>query len=285
MGKAFFPVTVAVLLLLASCGQKKNTEQSKAMGDTAAHKTTGTAASSSLAQQDAALASQAAAMQASLEEYNNNGSTAKEDSFITTLKKTLASAPSFTYNFPALQKKEIRIVTSDDGTLRLFSWLSPYSGTMLTVQHVFQLKLAGGGVHSFTLDELYKEQEQGNLPTPYFTGIYRLPYTGDTCYILIGEGQMSGSEPYRVVHNLTLSKGVPSFDRKLFNTGRKQESEIYVSITPSPGSGGNEDLTIPVIRYDTAAKEISYPETVERKDHTALTGKTRKIRFNGKVFQ
>lgn len=232
---------------------------------------------------DSLLALHAAALMASVEQFNEDGSTQKEDSFVNELVKVLQNKQSLHYSFPALTKKDIQVITSNDGQMRLFSWRSPYSGTMLYMQNVVQLATAQG-VMAASFNRLYKDSEDGVSPTPAFTSIYRVKNAPDTCYLLIGYGQMSGAEPYRVMHNITVKNNRFDIYNKIFRTGKKADDEIYVGISYPP-ERNTAEKPIPEISFDTLTQQIAYPETVEKTNSVELTGRMKKIRFNGKFFE
>lgn len=290
--RRILPVIAASLGILFSCKQPDVNNQK----DAAVHSQPDSAANHSVpavidtalsvVQMDSVLCRQATAMFELPPDELNADSSTRQDVFIQSLKKALTAQKTWQYDFPGLQKKEIKVIHSADGSLRLFSWLSPGSGTMLSVQHVFQLQQPGHLLRSFTMDELYKEEDRAEgMPSPWFTGIYKLAKSPDTCYLLVGEGQMSGTEPYRVVHNLTISQGKPGIDRKIFNTGKQLASEIYVGISLPAEPTGKENLDIPPIQYNTTTQEIIFPETREGRQNTSLTGNMKRIKFNGQVFQ
>ncbi|WP_412468166.1 hypothetical protein [Pedobacter sp. KLB.chiD] len=272
----------SLAFLLSSCGAKHNQQQPAKDNDTATvtHQKT-----DSVPAKIISLEKLAAQMVASGESYQNDGNTDAEQIFIKAFIEALEEPKAFETNFNNLKKYDIRMLTADDGNLRIFYWLSPYSGSMWHVQNIVQYKTKNNAVTALSFNNLYEDKDDEGSPTPFFDHIYTLNTSPQSTYLFTGYGQMSGTEPYTVGHTLVIDQGKFSITKALFKTGKGVKTQLFASAELKDNQDKEKLLARLAITYNAKAKTISYPEVNETKDGYALTGKRNVLTFREGMFK
>lgn len=212
--------------------------------------------------------------------------TAAEDAeaeFIRGLLRALQQPGSFEMGLTALLPYDIHILNSNDGRLRIVSWLSPYSGTMWHVAHIIQYK-GDRGLVVLRLNDLYGQQDEG-APTPFFDHIYALDVPAKNTYLLTGYGQMSGMEPYAVAHTLVWENGKFTMDKKLFKEGHAWQSSLFAQADLRDDTLAERTRKQLAITYDPKTKILTYPEAKAREDGFIFTGNRRELVYHDGKFQ
>ena len=272
----------SLVFLLFSCSAKHGDQQPKGIdhADTAVKKKidAGSATASSLDK----LAAQ---MLASRESYLNDGKTEAEEVFIKAFIEALKQPKAFEADFANLKKYEINVLTADDHKLRLFYWLSPYSGTMWHVQNIVQYQGENNAVTAISFNNLYEEKDDEGSPTPFFEHIYHLNTSPQKTYLLTGYGQMSGTEPYSVSHTLTINHSKFSINKPLFKLGKAVKSQLFASATLKEDQDKEKLMAQLAMIYNSQDKTISYPEVNETKNGSVLSGKRKVLTFRDGMFK
>ncbi|WP_406826216.1 hypothetical protein [Pedobacter sp. KACC 23697] len=268
--------------LLFSCGAKHDGQQLEKVNDTA---TVTRQKSDSVPARTDTLEKLAIRMLASVESYRNDGNTEPEQMFINAFVEALKKPKTFETNFTNLKKYDIQMLTADDGKLRVFYWLSPYSGSMWHVQNIIQYKDENNEVTALLFNSLYQDKDDEGSPTPFFDHIYALNTTPQKKYLFIGYGQMSGTEPYTVSHTLVIDHAKFSIDKALFKIGKAVKTQLFASAELKEDQDKEKILAQLAITYNAKNKTISYPVVNETKNGSALTGKRSVLTFRDGMFK
>jgi len=272
----------SLVFLLISCGAKHSDQQPGGIdhADTVVKKKrdAGSAKASSLEKL-------AAKMVASRENYLNDGKTEAEEVFIKAFIEALKQPKAFEADFANLKKYEINVLTADDHKLRLFYWLSPYSGTMWHVQNIVQYQGENNAVTAVSFNNLYEEKDDEGSPTPFFEHIYHLNTSPQKTYLLTGYGQMSGTEPYSVSHTLIIDHSKFSINKPLFKLGKAVKTQLFASATLKEDQDKEKLMAQLAMIYNSQDKTISYPEVNETKNGSVFSGKRKVLTFRDGMFK
>lgn len=281
-------IFILLLLIIAgsSCNQVQSNEKKIASDTTLAiaQKKSATLPAT-IVKQEKRLNSLAQNMIASADTYLETGSFEQEEEFIKEFVKILGTANSFNYNFPSLRKYNIELKISADKQLKIYSWQSPYSGSMWHIQNILQYMGSDKQQVVASFNNLYEQQDDGTGPTPVLDQIYKINNSSVIQYLLIGYGQMSGTEPYRVAHILNVNNGRFKINKKLFYINNKLDNEIYVSVNVSEDQDVKTLKKNMAIGYNVTTHQITYPLTKEIENNIVLTSKKRTLEFKNGVFK
>ncbi|WP_293312018.1 hypothetical protein [Pedobacter sp. UBA5917] len=222
-------------------------------------------------------------MVASRESYLNDGNTGAEEVFIKALTTALQEPDAFEKDFAGLKKYEINIITSDDHKLRLFYWLSPYSGSMWHVQNIIQYKDEKNVITALSFNSLYEDKDDEGSPTPFFDHVYAL--NTQKSYLFTGYGQMSGTEPYSVSHVLVIDHDKFSINKPLFRLGKSVKSQLFASADLKEDQDKEKLIAQLAITYNPKDKTINYPEVNETKNGSVFNGKRNVLTFRDGMFK
>jgi flavodoxin len=272
----------SLAFLLSSCGAKHGKQQLEKVNDSA---TLTRQKLDSVPAQIDTLEKLAARMVASVESYRNDGNTEAEQIFIDAFIKALEKSKAFETDFTNLKKYDIQVLTADDGKLRIFYWLSPYSGSMWHVQNIVQYKDENNEVTALSFNNLYQDKDDEGSPTPFFDHIYTLNTSPQKTYLFTGYGQMSGTEPYTVAHALVINHAKFSITKALFKIGKAVKTQLFAAAELKEDQDKEKLLAQLAISYNTKDKTISYPEVNETKNGSVLTGKRSVLTFRDGMFK
>ena len=234
---------------------------------------------------DGSLDSLAAKMADSKGTYPDDTQPSAEELFVGRLLTVLKKTESFKDNYASLEKYDINVLTSDDKRLRIFYWLSPNSGTMWHVQNIIQYKTSQDTIATASFDSLYEDREYDSAPTPFFESIYALKPAKNPSYLLLGNGQLSGMEPYSLCRSLTWLGNRFSIDQKIFSVGKSPESELFTSASLIDQENPDQIRTLMQPKYDVAKKTLTYGESKDTKDGYIFTGKRKSLVYRDGLFQ
>lgn len=272
----------SLVFLLFSCGAKHHDQQLSGIdhADTVEKKKidAGSAKANSLEKL-------AAKMVASRESYLNDGKTEAEEVFIKAFIEALKQPKAFEIDFANLKKYEINVLTADDHKLRLFYWLSPYSGTMWHVQNIVQYHGENNVVTAVSFNNLYGDKDDEDSPTPFFEHIYHLNTSPQKTYLLTGYGQMSGTEPYSVSHTLIINHSKFSINNPLFKLGKTVKNQLFASAVLKDDQNKEKLMAQLAMIYNSQDKTISYPEVNETKNGSVFSGKRKVLTFRDGMFK
>ncbi len=217
--------------------------------------------------------------------YSETGSTSKEDQFVKKFVSVLANANTFNYDFPSLKKYNISLLQSADKRLKIYSWQSPYSGSMWHTQNILQYLGNDHQIITASFNNLYEQKDDGTGPSPILDKVYKINNAGANQYLLIGYGQISGTEPYNVAHMLNIINHRFNINKKVFVINNKPENEIYVSVNVGEDQDIDEIRKKMDIKFDSTSQRIVYPVTKKAGNNLVLTGTTHQVQFKNGVFK
>jgi hypothetical protein len=221
----------------------------------------------------------------SVSSYSETGLTTKEYQFVKKFVSVLANTNTFSYDFPSLKRYNINLLHSADKRLKIYSWQSPYSGSMWHTQNILQYLGNDHQIITASFNNLYEQKDNSIGPSPILDRVYKINNAGANQYLLIGYGQMSGTEPYSVAHMLNIINHRFNISKKVFIINNKPENEIYVSVNVGEDQDIDEIRKKMDIRFDSISQRIVYPLTKEVGNNLMLTGATRQIQFKNGVFK
>jgi len=227
----------------------------------------------------------AAKMLASRESYLNDGNTEAEEIFIKAFISALEKPNAFENDFASLKAYEINVLIADDKKLKVFYWLSPYSGSMWHVQNIVQYKNENNVLTAISFNNLYKDKDDEGSPTPFFEHIYSLNTTPQKTYLFTGYGQMSGTEPYSVSHTLVIDHAKFSIEKPLFKLGKAVKNQLFASTDLKEGEDKEKVAARLAMKYNPKDKTINYPEVNETKNGSVSNGKRNVLTFRDGMFR
>jgi hypothetical protein len=185
------------------------------------------------------------------------------------LKVTASNPKSLQYDFAKLKKDGLRIVTSEDGNFRIYSWDDGTGGTMRSFMTVFQYKNNNKTISVKGNEALY-------------TQINDVVSQGKKFYlaqnVVIGSSALS----YHRVNVFSIDSGKLNDKAVLIKTktGIKNGLGYEVDLS-SAANRDNENVPDYQIGYDKISKTISIPVVLT---NGRVTNKKIKYRFNDLYF-
>ena len=272
----FFPILI-LIVLCSACGNRsiENGKQAVAVDLLTTPTKLDTREIDSLASK----------MLASKDDYRNGSETDAEEVFIAKLLVFLKKPESFNADFPGLKKFNIEILSADDGKMRIFYWLSPYSGSMWQVQNIIQYQTPHDSIATLFSNGLYEHSEYDVGPTPFFEHIYALRPVKQPTYLLLGNGQFSGMEPYGLCRTLTWEHGKFNINNKIFKDGDSTKSELFTaaSLIDDPDPENTRKMLTPA--YNPQTKTLTFGLSKNTKDGSDFTGVRKSLVFKDGIFQ
>ena len=180
---------------------------------------------------------------------------------------------TLTYGFDSLNK-EIKIVTSNDGLFRIYSWDTQQGGTMLDFENVFQYEFDGG--------VCVKASKTGDgIFNPFYSEIFTLKANGKTYYLAINNDILSSKDVMQSIKVFTIENSSLDDTVKLFKTKTQLLNEINVgfdffSVVDRP------ERPVRLIKYDPKKKIVYIPVVLEG---GKVTDRYILYQFNGQYFE
>lgn len=176
-------------------------------------------------------------------------------SFREKFEKYTSQYPStLTANFVSLKKDNIKIVSSDDSLLRIYSWDTWQGGTMRDFECVFQYQ-AGGKIHSFA----YYDTSRGEgYYIPFYSQIFTLDADSQRYYLVVSNGIYSSRDVSQSINIFTIKNDSLRLDVPLIKTKEGIVSSIdiefdFFSVVNRP------ERPLQLIRYESKNKTIFIP--------------------------
>lgn len=149
------------------------------------------------------------------------------------------------------------IVTTSDGSLRIYSWDTWTGGTMHRYKNIFQFK-SGDKVYVPDFDYGYGEGDMGT----YFTDIYSLSANGKNYFLSIAGGSESTKNAYEFIKAYSISGNTINDSVPLIKTQSGINNSISIeydlfSVVDRP------ERPIHLIKYDADKKIIYIPIILE----------------------
>jgi hypothetical protein len=184
------------------------------------------------------------------------------------------------YSFPKL-RDHMRIVTSRDGKLRIYSWDEETGGTMHDHDSVFQFRGSSGKVMTWADDNEGEDSGGG-----FYHEIFQLASKSGTIYL--GVSTFIGSTSYvgESIRILKIRGDALDHDAKLIRTSSGMQNSIsfaydFFSVVDRP------ERPIKLFKFDAASRTLSFPVVIEdeKTPQGRVTNKLIRYRFNGTHFE
>lgn len=199
---------------------------------------------------------------------------AQSKAFMTTLMKELSKEPlTLGYSFPLL-REGLRISTSDDGLLRIYSWDDLTGGTMRFYRTVFQYK--SGNVVMVKSDGTGEEGD----PEALYSGLYTMMANGKAVYLTVSDGRFSSRDLGQTIKAWSINEGSLE-DARIIKTKSGLTNSIsinydFTSVADRP------ERPVKLITYDAAKKIIYIPVVYP---DGKVTSRFIQYQFTGQCFE
>lgn len=167
-----------------------------------------------------------------------------------------------------------KIVTTDDGLFRIYSWNTFMGGTMINFNNLFQSKMLNPEKSNLLQFEKYDF-------APYYTQAYTLKTSSENFFIAIGGGSFSSRDIYKLVEVFTISGNNLSDSAQLIKTENGFENSITVEFDMQL-VGENFNQSEDLIKYDSANQTLYLPILLENGE---LSKEFTRYKFNGNYFE
>ena len=198
------------------------------------------------------------------------------------LKTLLLEQEIFKYPFDSLGKY-IKIISSEDKKLRLFSWDEMTGGTMHQMAVLAQHKDDINNVYCENLDSDFYGDEMVITDIIFYeindVLIQDIPH-----YVAFGWGPFGGGSHFKIVKVFNIDKYEISNDNKIFKPNDELSSKIYLSTSRGTKINLYYDYENQIIEFDEFRRPSEYEETEMGYMHRIPTGDKIKLKFNGKIF-
>jgi hypothetical protein len=166
------------------------------------------------------------------------------------------------------------IVTSIDGSFRIYSWDTWQGGTMHRFRNIYQFKL-GNKVYTKNLND--DEEDFG----AYYTDIFTLKANSKTYYLAVSGGSESTKDAYEQIQVYSVSGNLLNDTVSLIKTQNGLKNSIgfeydFFSVVDRP------ERPIRLIKYDVAKKIIYIPVVLE---NGKVTDRFILYQFTGQYFE
>jgi len=231
----------------------------------------------------AAIESKLLTRLANIEKWSNYGEhpdydklEKENDLFKRDLLRSTRQPATLSAAFPRL-KKELRIVTSKDGRLRIYSWDRQTGGTMHDYDNVFQYRGGGGKVSSWS------ESTDDDSAGVFYHEIFQMNARNAPIYLAVSTFIGSTSLRGESISAITINGDRLVADAKLIRTGSGLQNSINFGYDLfSQLDRKDQRLFI----FDEAKRSFSFPVVIEDEKipQGRITSKLITYRFNGTYF-
>ena len=214
------------------------------------------------------------------------------DTFEMKMVEALRNPATFDYPFDSLSGANVWTVMSDDGRIRVFNWLDPYTGSFRHYPAIFQIRDAAGTVTVWNADS---HDDVDSWPCVDYASLSPL---NDSLYLALGAGQLMGSMVFETAFAYELdAEGLTLADSLFPEAGSDTlVGTLWVDKIWYLKNAAKFDYYLPaVMQFHPASMTLSYPEFVYEKSRKQVvevgvsqevipSGDTVYLRFNGKYF-
>lgn len=174
------------------------------------------------------------------------------------LQYTSFNPQTISSKFKSLSDSGLRIVTSQDGLFRIYSWDTWTGGTMHNFRNVFQYK-NNNTVFSRTI-ELNKEESD---PGCYYNHVYDIVSQNKKYYIAQSRAILSTGLSYHNIKIFSIDNAKLNDTAKLIKTKTGIKNQLGYEIDLTASSNRNRNVPDFYIEYDHSKKIISIPVVLE----------------------
>ena len=211
-------------------------------------------------------------------EYDENKIDSENRALRELLIKSGKRADVLRYGFPKL-KGEMRISTSPDGRLRIYSWDEQTGGTMHDHDSVFQYRGSSGKV--LTWGSANEAEDIG----AFFHDIFQLSTNNGPVYLAVSTFVGSTSLGSQSIEVMRIVGDKLDRNVKLIRTSKGLTNSIYFeydffSVVDRP------ERPVKLFTFDKANRSFSFPVVIEDEQtpQGRVTNKLITYRFNGSYF-
>lgn len=277
-------VAVALMMVLNACGNTEADESQNREGEPVA-----TTPADSFQVVDRTLAGMFLLMQ----EKRDSLPSTFSDTFALALEAILKEPWSATFPFDSLRAAGLRISESDDHRIRIYWWLHPWTGTMLSFPNIIQRRADSGECLTVYSE---RDQDEGGMAVFAYGEVYHL--YGDE-YLALASGRFWSRAPFEIASAFHFGEDGYGESDVEFRVADSAYSSVLVDKYAYLHSDTLEkyDRTMPtVMGFDPVARILSYPEVVwvesgEPFDNVLATEEVRpsgriiRLQFNGRHFE
>ena len=187
-----------------------------------------------------------------------------------------ANPETLTYDFKALKKENINIVTSEDKVFRIYSWNTYLGGTMKDFEAIFQYRN-----HEKTYcNNNFSIAAEDDTYIPFYSQIFTLKTKSQTYYLVIENGIYSSKDCSQSIRIYHLDKNNPMQPVSLIKTKSGLTASInvyfdFLSVVNRP------ERPLELIKYDKENRIIYIPIVFE---NGQVTDKFLRYQFDGNHF-
>ena len=185
---------------------------------------------------------------------------------------------SITENFRNLTDSGLSIVTSRDGSLRIYTWNTWTGGTMRIVENICQYKFGDKVKIKILAAPLDDESDIGC----YYLGINDVVSGGKKFYVTRRVSVLSSALSYHEAKIFSIQDTGLNSDARLIKTATGIKNTLGYEVDRSSEINRGEEVPNFNMEYDEANKTISIPVIL---DNGAITAKRIRYQFKGKYFE
>ena len=167
-----------------------------------------------------------------------------------------------------------KIVTTNDGQFRIYSWDTLTGGTMNNYKNIFQFK-SGDKVYAMDID--YGEGDMGT----YFTNVYSLVSNNKKYILALASGTESSRFEYEFITVYCISDSTLNDKVPLFKTSNGLKNSLTCEYDVSSVMNGDEEANH-LIKYDKDKRILYVPIILE---DGRITNNFTSYQFNGQYFE
>ena len=193
------------------------------------------------------------------------------------LKYTTSNPKTLYYDFKDLVDSGLRIVTSEDGLFRIYTWDDDMGGTMRYAVNVYQYQMSG---KVYSESTLYKRPDEDG-PDVFYTSINDFTSKGKAYYITQAVAILSSADSYHSVNVFSIDSG-KLIDAKLIKTKSGIKNQLGYEVDLSDSANRDRDVPDYSTVYDKQKEAIILPIIAA---NGAVTTKKIIYQFNGQYFE
>lgn len=215
--------------------------------------------------------------------YGGNYDEAKLNKANSTLETKLlkyAKMPAtLAYKFPKLAET-MRVITSEDGKLRIYDWDMMDGGTMHNYARVYQYKGTDGKVYAMA------EPETGDAGGNYAYSIHTVTTKSGPVYIVCGTFRASGADHFQSADLFKITGAKLTTGVKLIKTKSGLTHTLGFEYNPFSIEDTEKEDAYELIKFDKKTNTLTIPVVIEDTEYPngKITNGKISYRFDGTNF-
>jgi hypothetical protein len=205
-----------------------------------------------------------------------------EDIFIKAFENVLRKPYTFGYDFPALADFQVDVTHSNDRKMKIYDWESPFCGSMFIMPSIIQYQKSPNKtiVH---IQNVHQEDSSVEIPMSHYYSVYHICDSPYPLYLTIAGGQGDYGHPFEIVEGFIIAHDSITKSSNLFKLDSEFTNSIFVPEQYYRFHADPSGMESPIVTYDRLSKVLTFPDLTKDDDATP-TGKSIKLKFNGKYF-